>query len=86
VRCARDVWKIKNAEARYIRRRVIVKKKSSQDRAAVVENMLKSCEQCVVNLPTISTLGLSTEIFRVDLLGNALAVTPLILATAYVPM
>ena len=75
-----------NAEARYSRGRVVVKKKSSQVRAAVVENMLKSCEERLVNLPTISTLGLSTEIFRLDPLGKALAVTPLILATTYVPM
>jgi len=54
---------MKNAGARYSRRRFVVKKKSSQARAAAVENVLKSCERYLLNPPTILTPGLSTEIF-----------------------
>jgi hypothetical protein len=52
-----------NAEARYSQGRVVVKKKSSQARAASVEKVLKSCERPLLNPSTISTPGLSTEIF-----------------------
>jgi hypothetical protein len=62
---------------------VVVKKKSYRAPAVVVENMLKSCEKRPLSLSTISTLGLSTEKFRVGPLGKASAATPWILTTTY---